>query len=455
MMNVSNGFDVRGRALQDGELAAWLAEHSLGNRFGLAVLGKDPAYDSKAVALAIVAADGDGRYIDTAALTPDDEAALASWLADPGPPKAVHEAKLMMHALAGCGWTLRGVSSDTASAAYLLRPEQPSMALNDLLIHHMRCALPTETSERQGPSEQAVQALILRACAVLDLADVLDEELARIDSSSLLSRVELPVSRTLAEMETTGIAVDRAALTRIQNRLEDEMKVAVDGLLTSIVSDGRIHTTFQQTIGATGRIASSNPNLHNIPVHLDDGRHIRDAFVAGDGYVVLMTAGYQDLEARIVAHLCGDAGLIEAFNPGDHYVAGGAGDYLGGVLDDARRIGYVSTLLGRRRYLPELDSGDRQVRAAAEWAALTFVVEGSAADIIKVAMIHIGQAIKDAGLKSRMLLQVENELLFEVAGGERDTLAAHVREQMGRAYPLHVPLEVSVGYGPNWGAARR
>src|SRR5271163_1009332 len=362
MMNVSNGFDVRGRALQDGELAAWLAEHSLGNRFGLAVLGTDPAYDSKAVALAIVAADGDGRYIDTAALTPDDEAALASWLADPGPPKAVHEAKLMAHALAGCGWTLRGVTSDTASAAYLLRPEQPSLALNDLLIHHMRCALPTETVG--GPSERAVQALILRACAVLDLADVLDEELARIDSSSLLSRVELPVSRTLAEMETTGIAVDRAALTRIQNRLEDEMKVAVDGLLKSIVSDGRIHTTFQQTISATGRISSSNPNLHNIPSHLDDGRQIRDAFVAGDGYVVLMTGGYEDLEARIVAHLCSDAGLIETHGSGDHYLAGGVGDYLGGALDDAREIGYVSTLLGRRRYLPELDSGDRQVRAA-------------------------------------------------------------------------------------------
>jgi DNA polymerase I len=198
MINVSIGFDVRGRALRDGELAAWLAEHSLGNRFGLAVVGIGLAYDSKAVAVAIVAADGDGRYIDTAALTPDDEAALASWLADPGPPKAVHEAKLTMHALAGRGWTLRGVTSDTASAAYLLRPEYPGLALNDLLVHHMRCALPAETIERQqfssltnpdGASEQAVQALILRACAVLDLADLLDEELARIDSSSLLSRV--------------------------------------------------------------------------------------------------------------------------------------------------------------------------------------------------------------------------------------------------------------------------
>ncbi len=211
---MSNGFDVRGRALQRGELAAWLAEHSLGNRFGLAVVGTNLAYDSRAVALAIVAADGDGRYIDTAALTPDDEAALASWLADPGPPKAIHEAKLAMHALAGRGWTLRGVTSDVALAAYLLRPEQRTAALNDLLIHHMRCALPARG--------QAVQGLILRACAVLDLADVLDEELARIDSSSLLGRLELPVQRVLAEMETVGIAVDRTLLASIHGQLDED-----------------------------------------------------------------------------------------------------------------------------------------------------------------------------------------------------------------------------------------
>jgi DNA polymerase-1 len=220
MMDVSIGFDVRGRALHDGEIAPWLAEHSLGNRFGLAVVGTGLDHVSKAVALAIVAADGDGRYIDVAALSSDDEAALVSWLADPGPPKAVHEAKLATHALAGRGWTLRGLTSDTALAAYLLRPEQRSSALNDLLVHHMRCALPTEAVDLQrfssrtnlgGPDEQAVQSLILEACAVLDLADVLDEELARIGSSSLLGRLELPAQRVLAEMETAGIAVDGAS----------------------------------------------------------------------------------------------------------------------------------------------------------------------------------------------------------------------------------------------------
>src|ERR1700753_1692611 len=152
MVNMANGFDVRGRLLDAGELAVWLAEHSLGNRFGLAVHGADPAQPQTALAVAIVAADGDGRYIDTLTLAEDDEAALASWLADPGPPKAAHDVKNAMHALARFGWTLRGVTSDTALAAYLLRPEQPSLALNDLLVHHMRCALPTEVVTQLGLS---------------------------------------------------------------------------------------------------------------------------------------------------------------------------------------------------------------------------------------------------------------------------------------------------------------
>jgi DNA polymerase I len=440
MVNVSDGFDVRGRALQDGELAAWLAEHSLGNRFGLAVLGTDRSYGSRALAVAIVAADGDGRYIDTAALSPDDEAALASWLADPGPPKAVHEAKVSMHALAGCGWKLRGVTSDTASAAYLLRPEQPGASLNDLLIHHMRCALPAELVERQGFSDQAARALILRACAVLDLADVLDEELARIDSSSLLGRIELPVSRNLAEMEATGIAVDRSILTRIRNPIADG---TVDVLLDSIASDGRIHTTFQ-TMAGTGGISSSDPNLHDIPLHPDDGRSIRDAFVPGAGYAELMTAGYVDLEPRIVAHLSGDATLSGT---------AGVSESLRGAVGDARGVGYCSTLLGRRRYLPDLTSRDRELREAAERAALATLVQGSRADIVKVAMISVCQAIEDAGLQSRVLLQVGDELVLEVAGGERETLAAYVGEQLCGAYPFDVPLEVSYGYGPNWAAA--
>ena len=445
---MSDGFDVRGRALRDGELAAWLAEHSLGNRFGLAVDGADAERGSEALhtsALAVVAADGDGRYIDIAAMAPDDEAALASWLADPGPPKAVHQAKSAMRALAGWGWSLRGVTSDTALAAHLLRPEQQTLALNELLIRHMRCALPSEALETQrfssqpgGPDEQAVRSLILRACAVLDLADVLDEELARIDSSSVLSRLELPVQRVFSGMETAGIAADRALLTRIRSgatRLDDIIGI----LLNSIGSDGRIHTTFHQTGAVTGRLWSSDPNLH-----LDTGRRIREVFVPGDGYAELMTARYGQLETRVMTHLSGETGPIESSSSAR----------LRGVVDDARKLGYAATLLGRRRYLPELDSADRQVRQAAERAALSMSVQGSAADIVKVAMIDVNHAIEDAGLKSRILLQVDDELVFEVAAAEREALAALACERMSGAYPLHVPLEVSVGCGPNWDAAR-
>ena len=601
---VDQGFDVRGGALEQGELAAWLAEHSHGNRFGMAVVGTHLAFDADATALAIVAADGDGRYIDTAAMHPDDEAALGSWLADPGQPKALHEAKLATHDVEGRGWTLAGVTSDTALAAYLVRPGQRSFALDDLSLRYLKRELRADNPEQQqlsllddslneqgGVDDQAVQTVILRASAVMDLADALDEELARIDSSALLGNMELPVQRALAEMETAGIAVDLDLLSELQsefaNLIRDaaeaayavigkqinlgspkqlqvvlfeelempktkrtktgyttdadalqslfdktghpflqhllahrdatRLKVTVDGLLNSVASDGRIHTTFNQTIAATGRLSSTEPNLQNIPIRTDAGRRIRDAFVVGKGsqgdFAELMTADYSQIEMRIMAHLSQDEGLIEAFNTGEdlhsfvasrafnvpiddvtpelrrrvkamsyglayglsayglaaqlkisteeakvqmeQYFArfGGVRDYLHEVVDQARKDGYTSTVLGRRRYLPELDSSNRQVREAAERAALNAPIQGSAADIIKVAMINVDKALKDAGLKSRMLLQVHDELLFEVASGERDEVEKLVREQMGNAYPLDVPLEVSVGFGRSWDSA--
>jgi DNA polymerase-1 len=156
-----------------------------------------------------------------------------------------------------------------------------------------------------------------------------------------------------------------------------------------------------------------------------------------------------------MAHLSGEAGLTETFSTeaNEQLNLSWARDCLRGVVDDARKAGYTSTLLGRRRYLPELDSSNRKVREAAERAALTMLIQGGAADIINVAMINVDKAIKGAGLNSRLLLQVDSELVFEVAAGERDVLAAHVCEHMGSAYPLHMPLEVSIGYGPNWGTA--
>ena len=206
---VDEGFDVRGGALVPGTVGAWLSEHAAdGRRAGVAVVGTHLAFDADATALAIAAADGDGCYIDTATLTPEDEAALGEWLADAGNPKALHEAKLAMHDLAGRGWTLAGVTSDTALAAYLVRPGQRSFALDDLSLRYLRRELRADTPEQQqlslldddeGVDDQAVQTLILRARAVTDLADALDEELARIDSSALLGEMELPVQTALAE----------------------------------------------------------------------------------------------------------------------------------------------------------------------------------------------------------------------------------------------------------------
>ncbi|MFL0288935.1 DNA polymerase I [Mycobacterium sp. SMC-21] len=593
---VELGFDVRGGLLEPGTLAAWLAEHSNGSRFGMAVAGTHKAFDADATAVAIVSASGEGVYIDTTRLDAEDEAALASWLADPGPPKALHEAKLAWHDLLGRGWPLAGVTSDTALAAYLVRPGQRSFALDDLSVRYLGRELRAESKEEQQLSllddpdevdDAAIQALIVRAAAVGDLADALDVELAKIDSLALLGQMELPVQRALAEMENAGIAVDIDLLGRLQSQFSDQirdaaeaayaaigeqinlgspkqlqvvlfdklempktkrtktgyttdadalqslldktghpflqhllahrdatrLKVTVDGLLNAVASDGRIHTTFNQTIAATGRLSSTEPNLQNIPIRTEAGRQIREAFVVGKGFTELMTADYSQIEMRIMAHLSGDAGLIEAFNTGEDlhtFVAsrafgvpseevtaelrrrvkamsyglayglsayglasqlkisteeakqqmdqyfdrfGGVRDYLHSVVEQARKDGYTSTVLGRRRYLPELDSSNRNVREAAERAALNAPIQGSAADIIKVAMINVDRAMKDAGLKSRILLQVHDELLFEVAEGERDALETLVREQMGSAYPLDVQLEVSVGYGPSWDAA--
>lgn len=591
------GFEVRGGALEPGTVAAWLTEHaSDGRRTGLAVIGTHRSFDSDATALALASADGEGGYVDTAALTADDEAALGAWLADPTKPKALHEAKLAIHDLAGRGWALDGVTSDTALAAYLVRPGQRSFSLDDLSVRYLRRELRAESAEKQqlsllddteGVDDQAVQTAILRARAVNDLADALDLELDRIDSAGLLADIELPLQRVLAELEDAGIGVDLAHLNQLQSRFGDQirdaaeaayavigkqinlgspkqlqvvlfdelgmpktkktktgyttdadalqtlfdktghpflehllthrdvtrLKVTVDGLLKSVASDGRIHTTLNQTIAATGRLSSTEPNLQNIPIRTDAGRQIRDAFVVGEGYPELMTVDYSQIEMRIMAHLSADAGLIEAFNTGEdlHSFVGSRAfsvpidevtpdmrrrvkamsyglayglsayglasqlkisteeakeqmdayfdrfgrvrDYLHEVVEQARKDGYTSTVLGRRRYLPELDSSNRQVRESAERAALNAPIQGSAADIIKVAMINVDTALKASELRSRMLLQVHDELLFEVADGEREALEALVRDKMGSAYPLSVPLEVAVGYGRSWDAA--
>ncbi|HXV93716.1 MAG TPA: DNA polymerase I, partial [Pseudonocardia sp.] len=296
----------------------------------------------------------------------------------------------------------------------------------------------------------------------------------------------------------------------LAHRDATRLKITVEGLLAAIAEDGRIHTTYSQTIAATGRLSSTEPNLQNVPIRTAAGRRIRQAFVVGQGYSELMTADYSQIEMRIMAHLSEDAALIEAFRSRHDFHAetaarvfgcdptevtpeqrakikamnyglayglsafglsgqlristeearglmeeyfrtfGGVREYLHAVVERARKDGYTETMLGRRRYLPDLTSDNRQRRQMAERMALNAPIQGSAADIIKVAMLTVHRALTTDGLRSRMLLQVHDELVLEVAEGERETVEALVRREMGAAHELSVPLEVSVGYGRSW-----
>ncbi|MGN0063166.1 MAG: DNA polymerase I [Nocardioides sp.] len=335
----------------------------------------------------------------------------------------------------------------------------------------------------------------------------------------LFDELEMPKTKRTK----TGYTTDADALQQLFEKTEHPFLLAllrhrdvtrlrqtVEGLLKTVAEDGRVHTTFNQTIAATGRLSSTDPNLQNIPVRTEEGRRIREAFVVGPGFESLLTADYSQIEMRIMAHLSDDAGLIEAFRSGrdfhsvtaarvfgvdaadvtpemrakikamnyglayglsayglsqqlrikpaeaqglmDEYFEtfGGVRDYLGGIVDEARRTGYTETIMGRRRYLPDLTSDNRQRREMAERMALNAPIQGSAADLIKVAMLGVEKALVEQGLASRMLLQVHDELVLEVAPGEREALEQLVRAEMGSAADLTVPLEVSVGTGRSW-----
>ncbi|MEI2727914.1 MAG: DNA polymerase I [Candidatus Nanopelagicales bacterium] len=289
-----------------------------------------------------------------------------------------------------------------------------------------------------------------------------------------------------------------------------KLRQTVAGLLPLTDANDRIHTTFQQTIAATGRLSSTDPNLQNIPIRTEEGRRIRAGFIVGEGYEALLTADYSQIEMRIMAHLSGDDKLIETFVSGedlhstmaaevfgvapqdvdaeqrrrikamsyglayglsafglsqqlgisageakqmmDDYFErfGAVADYLNEAVERARLTGYTETLLGRRRYLPDLNSDNRQRREMAERMALNAPIQGSAADLVKVAMLNVDRGLKAAGMKTRILLQVHDELVLEVGPGESEAATDLVREQMARAADLSVPLSVSVGLGRSW-----
>ncbi|MET7861286.1 DNA polymerase I [Streptomyces sp. NPDC005318] len=302
-------------------------------------------------------------------------------------------------------------------------------------------------------------------------------------------------------------------LIMLRHREQAKLRVTVEGLVKTIAADGRIHTTFNQTVAATGRLSSTDPNLQNIPVRTDEGRAIRRGFVVGGGFETLMTADYSQIELRVMAHLSEDAGLIEAFTSGedlhttvasqvfgvdksavdpemrrkikamsyglayglsafglsqqlnieagearglmDTYFErfGGVRDYLHRVVEEARATGYTETVFGRRRYLPDLNSDNRQRRETAERMALNAPIQGTAADIVKVAMLHVDRALTEAQLATRMLLQVHDEIVLEIANGERKQVEEIVRHEMSTAVQLRAPLDVSVGVGADWESA--
>ena len=295
-----------------------------------------------------------------------------------------------------------------------------------------------------------------------------------------------------------------------------KLKQTVEGLQKAAVTDGRVHTTFQQNAASTGRLSSTAPNLQNIPIRTDEGRRIRGAFIVApkvlDGveYEGLLTADYSQIEMRIMVHLAADEKLIQAYADGEdlhRYVGsevfgvapeevtpqmrakvkamsyglayglsrfglakqlnissdeagelrtnyfkrfGRVGRFLRGVVKQAHNDGYTETIYGRRRSLPDLDSPNRTRREAAERAALNAPIQGTAADIIKIAMINIHRRLQEENLKTRMLLQVHDEIILEVAVGEREAAQRILVEEMSEAIELKVPLDVQVGWGKSW-----
>jgi len=592
-LEAESGFDVAGATLDSAGVPEWLAEHAgPGDRVGVHVLGSWARGTGDVRALAVASAGGSAAYIDVPGLDEEAEQSVAAWLGDPGRPKAMHDAKGPGQALAARGWTLAGLTSDTALAAYLVKPDQRAYDLGDLALRMLRRELRSDTApggqamlDFEDGDGAAAQVAMVTARAVLELADAYDDELERTGGTELLRAVELPLVDVLAGMERAGIAVDLPRLTALEadfaatvhgaqqdawdaiggeqinlgspkqlqtvlfdtlgmpktkrtktgwttdadalgelyairehpfleallrHRDASRLRSTVEGLIKSVADDGRIHTTYIQTIAATGRLSSTDPNLQNVPIRTEEGRRIREMFVVGDGYESLMSADYSQIEMRVMAHLSGDDGLIEAFRTGEdlhRYVGakvfrvpvgevtpamrskvkamsyglayglsafglsrqlgigtgeakalmdeyflrfGEVRDYLHDLVGEARRTGYTATMLGRRRYLPDLTSDNRQRREMAERMALNAPIQGSAADIVKVAMLRVERALGEAGAKSRMLLQVHDELVLEIAAGERDDLEELVRREMGQAVVMDVPLDVSIGLGRSW-----
>ena len=489
---------------------------------------------------------------------------MGDWLSDAAIPKIMHDSKALARAI-----PVAGLIFDTEIAAYLVNPGVRNQDIASLLerwgsgstevsaaaLFTLRDSLQKELDSRSLTKlfvelELPIANLLARMESIgiavnkkelESLAAFFEGEVARETKAAhdaaghefnvaspkqlqvvLFDELKLPKTKKIK----TGFTTDAESLewlfektkhpllqSLLRIRETNKLKTTVEGLLNEIAEDGRIHTSFQQTVAATGRLSSTGPNLQNIPVRTEEGRKIRAAFIAGKGYETLLTADYSQIEMRIMAHLSNDEHLLAAFESGEDLHAtvaaevfgvkakdvdpemrrqikamsyglayglsafglsaqlaisppeasdlmdryfqrfGGIRDYLKNVVEEARKVGYTETVMGRRRYLPDLTHDNRMRREIAERAALNSPIQGSAADIIKQAMLNVDAAMTKAKLQSRMLLQVHDELIFEVAKGELEELTALVRLEMGGAYPLKAPLDVNIGVGKSWDEA--
>ncbi|MRG58520.1 DNA polymerase I [Agromyces sp. CFH 90414] len=439
---------------------------------------------------------------DPAQLVPaEDEAS--------GPPElAWFSARLAPAVLAAMSEGTRRVLADVEMP---LVPVLAAMELRGVTVDHAQLAeLSTSLGER---------AAALAASAYAEIGREVNLGSPKQLQEVLFDQLGMPKTRATK----TGYSTDASALADLQDsnphpflglllehRDATKLRQIVDALDKSIAADGRIHTSYGQIGAATGRMSSNDPNLQNIPIRTEEGRRIREAFRHGEDFAELLTADYSQVEMRIMAHLSGDPGLIEAFNAGedlhrfvgarvfgvepadvsplmrtkvkamsyglayglsafglskqlridraeatqlmkDYFERFGAvRDYLRGVVEQAKVDGYTETIFGRRRPFPDLNSPNRVLRENAERAALNSPIQGSAADLIKLAMSRTEQALAGAGLRSRMLLQVHDELIFEVAEGESEQVEQIVRDAMAHAADLLVPLDVQIGRGASW-----
>jgi DNA polymerase I len=507
----------------------------------------------------------------TVALNTEGGAKLKSALANERLPKSVHDYKAALHALNAAAIELSGVQHDTRLYSYLLDPTYSSHGLPEVALRRLNLKLSgnlAEVADVTGRlattlAQEVEQYDLKKTYDEIDLPLVpvlarMEEAGVKIDTEALarmstrlereidakareiydccgqefninsprqlgdvlFNKLNLPKPVKYGKGKTISTAVDvleglaaehQAPRLVLEFRQLSKLKSTYVDTLPVLLSPstGRLHTTFDQTGTATGRLSSANPNLQNIPIRTEVGREIRAAFTVEPGHV-LLAADYSQIELRLLAHFSNDALLVEAFNRGDdvHTLTAsqvfgvpplmvtpdhrrqakvvnfgivyglsafglsqnlgiepseakqfinayfekysGVRAFIDRTLEEARRDQKVKTLFGRIRPIPDINAKNSNQRGFAERTAVNTPLQGTAADLIKIAMIRIDEAIRDRSLKSRMTLQVHDELVFEVPEGELDVMRSLVHEYMEKVHPLAVPLVVDIGVGNNW-----